>query len=106
MPNRGKHNVYVFQHPVRQTVVVRPAAAPGDHGKPFSFRNLTRYTLELDFPPGLMSGRRSHSIPPRKSRTFTVARDADGLYVYQIRFTRAGRTRKAIGESDPEIIID
>ncbi len=99
----GKHDVWVFKDGV--TYKVRPAVAFGDAGRPFKVRNLTDNTLNVKFPKGPMV-EKSGTIEPRKSETFRVAHDADGLYHYEVEVVRRGLNKKAVGESGPEIIID
>ncbi len=100
----GKHDAYVFN--AGRTFKVRPALSAGTAGKPFSIRNLTDHTVDLDFPDGLMKREARTSIPAHRSRTFHIDRKADGFYRYQVDIVRQGSTTKARGESDPAMIVD
>lgn len=106
----GKHDVYVFDD--KKQTYVRPAVAVGIAGKPFKFRNLTNSTLSLKFPSGLMKEESPGPIPPQKSKTYHVRSNADGVYTYVVWSRRGGKNgkkkkkKRAIGESDPRIIID
>jgi hypothetical protein len=99
----GKHDVYVFED---RKLYVRPAVAFGIAGRPLRFRNLIQRTLNLTFPPGLMKEDPPYAIESEKSKTYHVRSTANGLYSYSAWSRRRGKTKKAIGESDPRIIID
>lgn len=102
----GKHDVYVFEDPETKVTFVRPATASGVAGAFFRFRNLTKGTLHLTFPDGLMKEGPKQKIPKGKSDKYRVSSKADGLYTYVAKVAKRGKKKRAKGESDPRIIID